>query len=202
MGSYRISRLVGLTLGVWLLASLSPAAGSTSRPRAAAQYGVSIQAVFDSGGDPLLVANFDPDGSLATPTFSICPPGKPCKSRQEGQNGLRPGPEPTGTRFTAQATYRGETYSASVSWLGQVQTLGSPRLLGAARQGRIVRPVAARWQGGWGGKSDLLGVQACRTMSGRDCRMLGGGELGCPDASSLSARWMVRRLVRVCARRP
>jgi hypothetical protein len=48
----------------------------------------------------------------------------------------------------------------------------------------VVSPVAGRWIGGWGTEFDQLGVEACRTASGFRCRMLGGGELGCPDASS------------------
>jgi hypothetical protein len=45
-------------------------------------------------------------------------------------------------------------------------------------------PVAASWTGGWGSEYDQLGVEVCRTRAGRDCRMLGGGEYGCPDQSS------------------
>jgi hypothetical protein len=41
-----------------------------------------------------------------------------------------------------------------------------------------------QWIGGWGGEFDQLGVEACATESGANCRMLGGGELGCPDRTS------------------
>jgi hypothetical protein len=44
--------------------------------------------------------------------------------------------------------------------------------------------MAARWTGGWGNEFDQLGVEACRTARGLTCRMLGGGELGCPDKTS------------------
>lgn len=60
----------------------------------------------------------------------------------------------------------------------------APSLKAPARVGRRERPVAARWSGGWGREFDQLGVEACRSPQARDCRMLGGGELGCPDSSS------------------
>lgn len=46
---------------------------ATHRPGAAG-YGIAIQAIFDRAGNPVLVANFTPDGSLAIPRWSICRP--------------------------------------------------------------------------------------------------------------------------------
>ena len=39
----------------------------------------------------------------------------------------------------------------------------APRAAGALRAGALVRPLAARWAGGWGNESDRLQVQVCRT---------------------------------------
>lgn len=179
----RWSVLVAVAGVVVVVASVVGAPGAT--PNGVAGYGVSIQAVFDSAGNPLLVANFSPDGSLATPSFSICPPSGGCETVGAGPHGLRPGPEPSGTRFIATASYRGQAYAASVTWHGRPHATDVPGLVGRPRHGSVLRPIAAHWQGGWGGEFDQLGVEACRTPRGQHCRMLGGGELGCPDASSL-----------------
>lgn len=166
------------------LAAAAVAPGHTLRV-AATRYSVEIQAVFNRAGDPLLVANFSPDGSLATPHWSICRPdaGGRCTAAAKNQV-LRPGPEPAGTRFLATARYAGRTYSAAVTWNGRVQALTLPSLGGIPREGGVVDPLPGQWNGGWGGEFDQLGVEACATASGTRCRMLGGGELGCPDNSS------------------
>ncbi|MBV9802710.1 MAG: hypothetical protein JO130_05950 [Solirubrobacterales bacterium] len=165
-------------------ARFAPAANRTRIPR----YGVDIQAVFTAAGNPLLVANFSPNGALATPHWSICapPPQGTCTAAATVSkvDTLAPGPEPAGTRFIARARHAGRTYSASVTWLGRVQALTAPALEGAPKQGGIVDPLPAQWTGGWSGDFDQLGVEACATPSGTHCRMLGGGEFGCPDNTS------------------
>jgi hypothetical protein len=163
-------------------ASFVPANHRARAPR----YAVAIQAVFDSDGNPVLVANFSPNGSLANPHWAICSSGSSghCIDTASQHRALEPGPEPAGTRFVATARYAGRTYSAAVTWRGRVQAVGAPALLGTSREGAVVEPVRARWTGGWGGELDQLGVEACATASGTRCRMLGGGELGCPDNTS------------------
>lgn len=148
--------------------------------------GVQLQSVFDASGNPLLVANFVPDGSLAMATWAICPPQTPpeCRSVRSQHGVVQPGAEPAGTRFVATAVYQHVSYTASAVWHGRVHALSRPSLVGPRRLNGIVNPVAGRWDGGWGSETDQLGVEACRTASGRDCRMLGGGELDCPDATS------------------
>jgi hypothetical protein len=147
---------------------------------------VAIQAVFDTAGNPLLVANFIPDGSLATATWTICPPGTNtiCRSADSNRGVLQPGPAVAGTRFVATAVYGGISYASAVTWRGQVHALSRPMLRGKRQLNGVVIPVAARWSGGWGNEFDQLGVEACRSARGRTCRMLGGGELGCPDKTS------------------
>ena len=173
-----------VALGVGVASSSESHRGGRARP-SAESFGVSIQAVFDGAGNPLLVANFSPDGSLATVGWAICPPGGAgCHSVGTARGELQPGPEPAGARFVASARYRGKTYSAGVRWLGAVRALSAPRLVGRPRPGGAANPVAGTWVGGWGAESDQLGVEACRTRTGHDCRMLGGGEYGCPDSSS------------------
>lgn len=147
--------------------------------------GVEIQAVFTSAGNALLVANFSPDGSLATPRWSICSPrpGRSCVAAHTRQAALNPGPRPRGTVFRATARYLGRTYTAQVTWHGRVTAISRPSLSGDPRVGARVIPVAATWRGGWGTEFDQLGVEACRTSSAHQCVMVSGGQLGCPDHS-------------------
>jgi hypothetical protein len=179
----RVALIGGVIAGL-SASAISVIAPAGARPGKATGYGVAVQAVFDPAGHPVLVANFTPNGSLATPRFSVCRPDRGCESLAARQGPLRSGPEPPGTLFIAAARYRGRTYTASVTWLGQPHATTSPGVLGAPRKGQVLRPIAARWHGGWSGDFDQLGVEACRTASGKHCRMLGGGELGCPDGSS------------------
>lgn len=160
-------------------------ASSAHRERAPG-YGVQIQAVFSAAGNPVLVANFVPNGALATAHWSICPPSaqSTCSVAASRHGALTTGPEPAGTRFVARARYAGRTYSTAVTWQGSVQALSAPGLAGSAREGAVVDPRPAQWTGGWGGEFDQLGIEACATPSGSRCWMLGGGELGCPDNSS------------------
>lgn len=164
-----------------------PASPRGSHPAGAVPAdGVSIQAVFDNSGDPIVVANFVPNGALATPSWEICSAGGvgACAPAPSTEGELQAGPEPPGTRFVATATYLGQAYSAAVTWQGTVQAVSPPTLVGPRRVGQIVTPEAGHWSGGWGDDVDQLGVEACRTPSGGECKMLGGGELGCPDDSS------------------
>jgi hypothetical protein len=185
VGAVAVGAVTLLVLG--LVAAL-PHSGGRAVARAApgmVRYEVAIQAVFDGRGDPVLGVNFEPDGSLATPSFSICSPaGGACVPARSAHGELQPGPEPAGTVFAASVTYKSHVYSSNVTWGGTIAALGSPSLAGASRVGARIVPIAGRWTGGWGHETDQLGVEACRTSDAVGCRMLGGGELGCPDHSS------------------
>jgi len=172
---------------------------SSTRPRAARPkahsnsarpgYGVDIQAIYDTAGNPSLVANFSPDGGLPKPRWSICSPSSVnvCRPANNATQFLTPGPTPAGTVFQATATYEGKTYVArSAPWLGTVRATVPPRLNGHPRYGAAVTPHGASWTGGWqsdssykpqdGGDSggrgpnfDFLSVEACRTRAARRC---------------------------------
>jgi hypothetical protein len=158
------------------------------------RYSVEIQAVFDLAGNPLLVANFSPNGSLATARWSICapPPKSTCVPRHVGDHALEPGPRPAGTVFRATASYLGHAYSAQVRWRGRISADSRPRLRGQPRVGARVNPVPASWTGGWGNEFDQLGVEACRTKTARHCVTVSGGALGCPDHSRAVARQAIK----------
>jgi hypothetical protein len=79
-------------------------------------YGIEIQAIADNAGDPVLVANFSPDGAPATPAWAICrSPDRhactPARPKIELVGELDAGHQPVGTVFQATATYNGHTYS-------------------------------------------------------------------------------------------
>ena len=167
----------GIALGVGL-------SGGQARARSGLRYGVDIQAVFSRSGDPLLLANFVPDGSLAAARWTVCRPDTPCRAAGSRGGEFGRGPEPAGTRLIATAVFHGRSYSASRTWLGRVRAVTGPLAAGPLRSGAVLRLSAGRWVGGWGTETDQLGAEACTTRSGHHCRMLAGGELGCPDASS------------------
>lgn len=150
-------------------ASVGPAhAGSAQAPT----YEMRIdQEHFDPAGNPVLVANFSPDSGLATPTWSLCPPGgAACQPTGVKSQVLEPGPTEAGTTFEATVTYKGVTYRARSSpWLGRLTATSRPRLEGEARVGARVTPVAGEWSGGWGDEGNVLSVVACRPRDMRDC---------------------------------
>jgi len=151
------------------LAAAAPSAGDILPPQ---QEDVAItQQLFDRDGNPWLIANFAPDGALATPSWAVCAPGAAaCTPAGVTDQSFRAGPTPAGTTFEASATHAGTTYRArSDAWLGTVAATAPPALSGTAQVGAIVTPHAGSWRGGWGGEFDLLHVEACRTRDGRDC---------------------------------
>jgi hypothetical protein len=167
-------------------------AGKPARFCVSRGYSVSIQAVFDTRGNPLLVANFSPNGGLAKPHWAICRPGATCTPAGKHHRKLEPGAQPAGTVFRATVTYHGRSYAAAAVWHGRVHSILAPSLAGAPMLGTIVRPIAGRWTGGWGGETDQLGVEACRTRAGGRCVMLSGGAAGCPVRSirAVVHRWL------------
>lgn len=193
--------VIGLLAAAVLVASAGASAGSRPSRSLGAQrrsrvsstptsYGVDIQAVYDAHGNPALVANFSPDGGLATPRWSVCSPPNVTvctPARPSADRGFEPGATPAGTIFQATATYKGHTYAArSAPWQGTVRAIVPPRLDGHPRYRARVTAHGASWTGGWktdptftpqdgndsGGRGpnfDYLRVQACRTRDGRRC---------------------------------
>lgn len=181
-------------IGLISAASAVAAAGasdgpSSTRPRdrvptadrasAPITYGVNVQAVYDKAGNPDLTGNFSPDGGVAKPIWSICPPPdvSVCTPANSKSQFLEAGPTPAGTVFQATATYNGNTYLArSALWQGTVRATTRPRLEGSARYGAPVKPHGASWAGGWGSEFDLVSVEACRTRDARRCVNLSAPE--------------------------
>ncbi len=173
--------VLALAGGAPLLAGAIAFGRATRTPRAAIKSAVLIQAVFDSAGNPSLVANSRAAGE--TPRWTICTPApaSACRAVPVTKHAiLEPGPEPTGTVFIATDTARGRTYSARDTWQGRVTAVAPPSIVGAPRFGDHVTATAGRWTGGWGTEFDELGVEACQTAQGTGCVVLSGGQYGCP----------------------
>lgn len=173
----------GAIVAVGAVAATGTSRGSNTRltPHRAARvnrriaaplsYGVDIQTVYDKAGNPTLVANFSPDGGLAKPSWSTCPPPNVniCIPTNKSEF-LEPGPTPAGTVFQASATYQRHTYVArSPSWQGTVHATSPPHVIGSPRYHAAVTPAGATWTGGWGGEFDFLSVEACRTRAATHC---------------------------------
>jgi len=150
------------------------------------------QETFGADGNPLLIANFAPDGGLATPSWAVCPADVPgCVPAGVTNQVFQPGPEPTGTMFQASAVYGGTTYTTtSDPWRGAVAATAPPTLTGQPRVGAVVTPHAGSWTGGWGGEFDLARVEACRTRDGRDCTTISYPHaFRDRDAARIDPRW-------------
>jgi hypothetical protein len=169
-GRRRAARSVLAALALLLaLATAAPSAGDILPPQ---QEDVAItQQLVDRDGNPWLIADFAPDGALATPSWAVCPPGAAaCTPAGVTDQSFRAGPTPVGTTFEASATHAGTTYRArSDAWLGAVAATAPPTLSGTPRVGAVVTPHAGAWTGGWGGEFDQVHVEACRTREGRGC---------------------------------
>ena len=178
-----------LLLGGGIALAATRHGGASPRRSSPSRYHIDIQAIFDGRGNPALVANFSPNGGLATPRWLVCPPAHPAicgPARTDGQF-LKAGPTPAGTVFEARASYRGKVYLArTATWLGTVRAVSPPTLTGRARYGATVTPHPGRWSGGWqpvpgyrpppgdstggrGPSTDDLNVEACRTPTAARC---------------------------------
>ncbi len=172
------------------LAKLGPVHTDLRRSSASHwNFHIEIQATHGSRGDPSLVANFSPDGSLATARWAICMPPNVsvCTPAKSASQFLQPGASAPGTIFQARAIYQGLTYTArTATRTGRLHATRPPPLEGSAQAGGRVTPQNATWRGGWladpsyapnagidsGGIApdfDSLSVEACRTQSGRHC---------------------------------
>lgn len=185
---FAVIALLSLGAGIAVAATRHAARSSgPARPRASHLY-VSIQATYASA-NPALVANFSPNGGLARPRWSICPPPNVdvCTPVRSHSQFLIPGRTQAGTVFEATAVYRGRTYTArTVAWLGTIHATGLPTVTGSARYGSVVAPHPGTWAGGWkterhpsrasagqdAGQApnvNQLNIEACRTRTAEHC---------------------------------
>ena len=166
---------------VLVVVGLVTSAGDAAS-RGAATSPFQVEGSFDAAGEPVPSVVAYPDGAASAIRWSLCAPRRTgvCGPIASAHGTAHPGPQPAGTVFKLSATYRGKTYSSSLTWRGRVRSVTRPVLVGRARFDAIVAGSAARWIGGWGAENDQLGIEACRTAGGTDCVMLNGAELQCP----------------------
>lgn len=186
------SRLAVASAAVVSLVLCGTAAGQTARIS---------QHIFDARGNPSLVADGD-----EIVQWRACRPGEACErleTRQRTESFLEPGPVPAGTVFEVDVrSTQGRVATArSRAWRGRVTATGAPGLAGALRVGRIIRPVATRWAGGWGDDLSSLRLEACRRRDARRCETLSSDayeELSCAGGAAVLGRryrgWWVRAL--------
>ncbi len=172
--------------GWWSYPPLGRPARGSSAPTS---YGVDIQAIYDTAGNPSLVANVAPDGGLATPRWSICSPPNvnictPARSASQffdarvdaGRNGLCSDRDLQGQELCpAHRTVAGNRSGDRLT-----TTYRAPRY------GAAITPHAASWTGGWqadpgyrpadggdsggrGPNSNFRSVEACPTRAARHC---------------------------------
>lgn len=142
-------------------------------PASAHADGIKItQHVFTEDGQPQLVGNYSPDGSVAKPSWKICAPD--CGPIVLADTSVfQPGPQAAGTTFEASATVNGVTTTdRSRAWTGQVANVTPPTISGDAKVGATVTGVAGTWSGGWGDDRDSVSLRVCTTAAATDCRRL------------------------------
>src|ERR1019366_2221861 len=135
---------------------------------ASAPVGMRLSYVITASGTGELIANLVPNGT-GRYGWKRCSPAGECVSVAglDGGRVIGAGHSPPGTTFIATGTIGGSSASVrSLPYRGVVRATEAPRAAGALRVGALVRPLAARWVGGWGNESDRLQVQVCRTEAG------------------------------------
>lgn len=129
----------------------------------------STQSVTEDGW-PRLAADAHTPGSSTT--WSRCPPdGGGCTTVATGP-GHEPGPTEAGTTFASTTTTADgrSVHARTKTWRGRLAPAAAPALVGEPRIGRHVDTQPGSWDGGWGDEQSLLGVRACPTAAGTDCR--------------------------------
>jgi hypothetical protein len=180
------------------------AVGGPGELWASAPVGLRLSYEITVSGTGELIANLVPNGT-GRYSWRRCSPAGVCV-RIVGSDGCRvigAGHSPPGTTFIATGTFGGASVSArSRPYRGPVHATAPPRAVGALRVRALVRPLAARWAGGWGNESDQLQVQACRTRTG-GCVVLYDSvyDYATGRSAAMLANRLKGRFVRVADRR-
>lgn len=144
-----------------------------AQPTPARADGIEItQHSIDRDGWPLLVANSTADNSSSVPpSWRVCAPE--CGTVAATGGFFRAGPTPAGASFEVRQTVDGITSTArSLPWTGQVTNTAPPTSAGEPRVGKTVTAHNGTWAGGWASDLSFLGMRACPTPAGEDCRAM------------------------------
>ncbi len=86
---------------------------------------------------------------------------------------FEPGPTPADAVLQLETTRLGKTTTdRTPTWRGRVTNVSPPTLAGVLSVGETLHPRAGQWRGGWGDDRSQVGVRACRTARGEDCRAM------------------------------
>jgi hypothetical protein len=158
--------------------------------------GVKItQRLIDQDGWPRLTANYAPDGAVATPSWQVCGIDS-CDPVVATSASYSPGPTVFGAWFRATTTVAGTTTSDHTPiWGGRVTNTAPPTFTGTLAVGQQLTPQGGTWTGGWGDDTSLLGLRACRSAAGDDCRAMSAapiqGGSGVVTVDAAYAGWYV-----------
>ncbi len=123
-------------------------------------------------GDPYLSIQWIPEQFASAPVWRACLPAEVCRAIG-GDRLVRPGETAAGTVFESDVTTTsGPTTEGSPVWRGRLTLLVAPGVQGELRIGEDVRPVPARWGGGWGDEVITNALIACPDLSGPGCEYL------------------------------
>lgn len=189
-------------LGVgWAVVALSaPAAAAAQAPSLTIEYGIGM-----AGRGTLWAHAAPPTG--APIAWASCAGGGPvCLPYPSVPNSvpsLDAGDSPAGTVFEASATIDGQLVTArSRPYLGPARWTDPPGIAGPIRANAFVRPVPARWVGGWGVEKSYPQLQVCRKQRGRRCLTISDAHYWnvCPGTGAVIAKrytgWYLRAIDR------
>jgi hypothetical protein len=127
------------------------------------------------GGSGLVYANPEERGGEMW-SWSICDAsGANCRPFGSGKE-IHVGSPPAGVTFRL-TTNEGTTLTPV--WNGPLALVAGPSVVGAVEANSLVRPVPARWAGGWSGDiEDFTQLAACATSAGSECTSLTDWEYG------------------------
>jgi len=155
-----MSRRVGLLVG-----GLAVAIGLSLPGGAAALGRMNMQALLNSDGTGMLVANAGGELSFS---WEECDVGLSlCRPVGIGRE-FTFGDSPDGTVFKLVGGEGG----VSPVWHGNLKILTPPSIEGTLRANELVTPVRATWEGGWDGDFDATQLAACETPTGEGCRSI------------------------------
>lgn len=182
------------------VAALAAATASAQAPSLRIDYGVAP----DGGGT--LWASLSAPGAAQIDWTSCAGGGPACLPYPSTPNSvpaLNAGDSTPGTAFEASATVDGQIVTArSRPYLGRVRWTKPPGIKGAIRANAFVRPVPARWAGGWGAERSYPQLQVCRGQRARRCLTISDAHYWnqCPGTGAVISKrytgWYLRAIDR------
>lgn len=157
-------------MGGAVVALAMPGVAAAQAPAIEILYGVA-----PDGGGTLSASPMPPtEGDV---TWSSCAGGGPAcvpyPSEPRSRPALNAGDSAPGTVFEAQIAVGGQLVTArSLPYQGRVRWTEPPGIAGRLRANGFVRPIPAKWTGGWGNQRSYPQLQVCTGPRARHCLVL------------------------------